>query len=82
MERTLDAETYARCVSGKIESDLNVRLLVTYNGLAENLGFERIDDTERFDEVYRSGYADELTDAAIRYFEELGMPLRTDGWGC
>ena len=80
--RTIDAEQYATLVGDRIEDDLEVRLLITFNALAERFGFERISAGEREEEFeiayYEGGYAAEIRDLAIRFFEDAGMDIRPD----
>lgn len=80
--RTIDAEQYAILVGDRIEDDLEVRLLITFNALAERFGFERISAGEREEEFeiayYEGGYAAEMRDLAIRFFEDAGMDIRPD----
>lgn len=80
--RTIDAEQYATLVGDRIEDDLEVRLLITFNALAERFGFARINAGEREEEFeiayYEGGYAAEMRDLAIRFFEDAGMDIRPD----
>lgn len=81
--RTIDAEQYATLVGDRIEDDLEVRLLITFNALADRLGFEKVSAGEREEEFeiayYEGGYAAEMRDLAIRFFEEVGMDVQPDG---
>lgn len=70
-------------VCDKIENDLNVRLLITFNFLARQFGFPEIEDvisTDEFDIVFwENGYATKMRDLAIEMFEELGMGIIASG---
>ena len=73
---------YARKVEDKIADDIEARLYVTYNALAETFGFPMIcgeREEDRFSELFASGYAAEMRDIAIRFYEEFGLPVRGDG---
>ena len=82
--RTIPSEDYMELVCDKIEDDLNVRLLITFNALADRFGFPKIDDyhrsTDEFDVVFwEHGYATKMRDLAIEMFEMMGMDVIASG---
>jgi hypothetical protein len=80
--REISSKEFANMVEDKITNDIEARLYVTYNALAETFGFPRIVGElaeERFSELFADGYAAEMRDIAIRFFEEFGMPVKSDG---
>lgn len=80
--REISSKDYTTMVEDKITDDLEARLYVTYNALAETFGFPRIVGElaeERFSELFADGYAAEMRDIAIRFYEEFGIPVRSDG---
>lgn len=73
---------YALMVEDKIVDDIEARLYVTFNAIAETFGFPKISGEymeNRFASLFRSGYDAEMRDIAIRFYEEFGMPVRGDG---
>lgn len=80
--KEVSSKEYALFVEDAIENALEATLYVVYNRIARNFGFERVmagESEDRFEDVYRSGYAAEMRDVAIRFFEEVGMDVRPDG---
>jgi len=78
----IPSKDYATMVEDKIVDDLEARLYVTFNALAERFGFARINGEymeNRFASLFRDGYAAEMRDLAIRFYEEFGMPVTSDG---
>ena len=73
---------YAMMVEDKVVDDIEARLYVTFNAIAETFGFAKVNGEymeNRFSSLFRSGYAAEMRDIAIRFYEEFGMPVRGDG---
>ena len=67
-------------IEDKIENDLNVRLLITFNALAERYDFPKIDGYHRsgdeFDVVFwEHGYANKMKDIVLDFFWEMGMDV-------
>lgn len=82
MGMQISSRDYAMMVEDKITDDLEARLYVTFNALAETFGFARISGEymeNRFASLFRDGYAAEMRDLAIGFFEEFGMPVKSDG---
>lgn len=80
--REINAKEYANGVEDKIVDDIEARLYVTYNAIAERFGYPKICGEyveNRFASLFMDGYAAEMRDLAIRFYEEFGMPIKSDG---
>ena len=71
--REIGSREYALRVGDQIESDIEVRLLITFNAIARDYGFEPIragESEDMFENAYwESGCAAKMRDLAIELFE-------------